>query len=143
MKRFAAAGVAVAFLSGAGLVAASAAGPSPERRPPEGPIEIGLTIRHSRFIPSSIEVPAGTDVRFVVDNTDPINHELIVGDQDVQDAHETGTETVHGSVPGEISVGAGAIATTTYRFDKPGTVLLGCHLPLHYTYGMRGEVSVT
>lgn len=131
------AAIVVTLVSGAGLVAASAAGPASG-----GVVEIPLTIRHSRFVPGAINVPTGTKVRFVVENTDPINHELIIGDQAVQDEHETGTDTVHGGVPGEISIPAGESASTTYVFETPGTVLMGCHLPGHWSYGMQGAISV-
>ena len=101
-----------------------------------------LTVRHSRFDPGTVEVPAGARVRFEVRNTDPIAHELIVGDQAVQDAHETGSEEHHGEIPGEVSVAPGAVASTTYVFERPGTVLFGCHLPGHWAYGMQGAVRV-
>jgi uncharacterized cupredoxin-like copper-binding protein len=101
-----------------------------------------LTVRHSRFVPSAVEVPNGTRVRFVVHNTDPIPHELIVGDQATQDAHETGSEEHHGDAPGEVSVAAGGTASTSYVFDRGGRVLFGCHLPGHWAYGMQGVVLV-
>ena len=104
---------------------------------------VTLTVRHSRFLPSTVDVRPGATVRLVVRNLDPIAHELIVGDQGVQDAHEAGTETSHGDRPGEVSVPAGATVETTYTFPpRPGTVLLGCHLPGHWAYGMRGTVRV-
>lgn len=109
---------------------------------PSGPEEVVVTIRHSRFEPSHLEVRAGTTVRFVVRNTDPIPHELIVGDASVQRRHERGTEPEHGDVAGEVSIPVGAVRSTTYRFDRPGEVLFGCHLPGHYAYGMRGTISV-
>lgn len=129
--------IVVTLVSGAGLVATSATGSAPE-----GVVEVALTIRHSRFVPGEISVPAGTKVRFVVDNTDPIAHELIVGDRSVQDRHETGTDSHHGTVPGEVSIAANSRASTTYVFDTPGTVLMGCHLPGHWSYGMQGAISV-
>ena len=101
-----------------------------------------LTVRHSRFSPSAVHVPRGTRVRFEVRNADPIAHELIVGDQATQDAHETGDEEHHGDVPGEVSVPPGATASTTFVFESPGTVLFGCHLPGHWAYGMQGVVRV-
>lgn len=131
------AAIVVTLVSGAGLVADSAASSASG-----GVVEIPLTIRHSRFVPGEITVPAGTKVKFVVDNTDPINHELIVGDRSVQDKHEKGTESHHGAVPGEVSIPIGGTATTTYVFDRPGTVLIGCHLPGHWAYGMQGAISV-
>jgi uncharacterized cupredoxin-like copper-binding protein len=105
-------------------------------------VTVTLTIRYSRFVPSVLEVRSGTTVRFVVRNLDPIAHELIVGDEAVQDVHERGSETHHGERPGEVSVPAGSTAETTYVFDGPGTVLLGCHLPGHWDHGMRGTVRV-
>jgi uncharacterized cupredoxin-like copper-binding protein len=99
---------------------------------------IGITIRHSRFIPAHVTVRRGTTVRFVITNTDPIDHEFILGDEAVQRRHETGTEPKHGTVPGEVSVAAGTTAETTYTFSRPGLLLIGCHAPGHYAYGMRG-----
>lgn len=108
---------------------------SPERT-------VDITIHHSRFLPANIEVAPGTTVRFVLHNTDPIDHEFIVGDEQVQARHETGTEAHHGAIPGEVSVPAGGEASTAYMFSEPGTLLIGCHLPGHYAYGMRGSVLV-
>lgn len=105
--------------------------------------EVQVKLRFSRFQPDEFEFPAGTTVTFVVENRDPIDHEFLIGDQEVQDAHEEGTEPHHGAKPGEISVPAGETRTTTYTFDEPGTLLVGCHLPTHWDYGMRGEIKVT
>jgi uncharacterized cupredoxin-like copper-binding protein len=103
---------------------------------------VEVTIHHSRFIPADLDVTAGTTVRFVLKNTDPIDHEFIIGDEPVQGRHETGAEPRHGAVPGEVSVPAGGEASTTYTFSRPGRLLIGCHLPGHYAYGMRGSVRV-
>jgi uncharacterized cupredoxin-like copper-binding protein len=103
---------------------------------------VDVTIRHSRFLPHSLEFEAGSTVRFVLRNTDPIDHEFILGNEAVQARHETGTEAHHGAIPGEVSVPAGSEASTTYTFSEPGTLLIGCHLPGHYAYGMRGTVHV-
>ena len=104
---------------------------------------IELTIRHSRFVPSTFEVERGERVRIVIRNDDPIDHELIVGEQDLQDFHEMGTASHHGGdVQGEVSVAAGEQAVTTYTFTGDNEVLYGCHLPGHWGYGMRGAVIV-
>jgi uncharacterized cupredoxin-like copper-binding protein len=81
-------------------------------------------------------------VRFVITNTDPIDHEFILGDEAVQRRHETGTEPAHGLVPGEVSAPAGAVSETSYTFSRAGVVLIGCHAPGHYAYGMQGRVLV-
>ena len=107
-----------------------------------GPVTVTLDVNHSRFSPDVIHVRVGTTVTFVVVNDDPINHELIVGDDDVHTRHENGSEADHPPVPGEVSVGPGESARTTYVFDGPGTVLFACHLPGHFDYGMHGSVRV-
>jgi uncharacterized cupredoxin-like copper-binding protein len=107
-----------------------------------GAVAVELRVVHSRFEPDRITVLAGTDVRFVVTNDDPINHELIIGDDDVHARHESGTEAAHPPVPGEVSVPALGSGTTSYRFDEPGRVLFACHLPGHFEYGMSGVVDV-
>jgi len=103
---------------------------------------IEIAIEHSAFRPARIEVARGTTVTFVIRNGDPIAHEFILGDASVQRVHERGTEAHHGSKPGEVSVPSGRTATTTYAFDEPGQLIIGCHLPGHYDYGMRGAVEV-
>lgn len=107
-----------------------------------GEVTVEVDVEHSLFSPSSLRVVAGTRVRFVVVNGDPINHELIVGPPEIHERHARGTEAEHPSIPGEVSVGPDATGVTTYRFDEPGTVELACHLPGHYEHGMRGEVEV-
>ena len=109
-----------------------------------GEVTVTLTIRHSHFDPERVSVRPGTTVRFVVRNTDPIGHELIVGDAEVHRRHETGTEAVHPPRPGEVSVPAQATAETTFRFGAPSDepVVYACHLPGHLAYGMSGEVNI-
>ena len=100
-------------------------------------------MRYSRFEPALIEVRPGETVRFVVRNADPIDHEFILGDAAVQRAHERGTEAYHPPRPGEMSVAPLVTAETTYTFpDAPGDLILGCHLPGHFAYGMRAEVRI-
>jgi uncharacterized cupredoxin-like copper-binding protein len=106
------------------------------------PQTVTVTMRYSRFAPARFVVTRGTTVRFVITNLDPIDHEFILGDEAVQRRHETGTERKHGAVPGEVSVPAGAVAETTYTFSRAGVLLIGCHAPGHYDYGMRGQVVV-
>ena len=104
---------------------------------------VELRVHHSRFAPDAIRVRPGTEVRFVVVNDDPINHELIVGDEELHRRHEDGTEPYHPPRPGEVSVGPDATAETTVVFSEPGRVEYACHLPGHYAYGMRGTVIVS
>jgi uncharacterized cupredoxin-like copper-binding protein len=117
----------------------SQAGDGPDRT-------VVVTMHHSRFEPAVLRVAPGERVRFVLRNTDPIDHEFILGDDAVQRRHEQGRDRHHhGEVPGERSVPAGREATTTYRFPAgltSRTLEFACHLPGHYAYGMHGTVRV-
>lgn len=101
-----------------------------------------LEVEHSSFSPQRLEFERGETVRFVVENGDPIDHELIIGDRAVQALHENGTERHHGAKDGEVSVPAGETAETRYTFEEEGTLIFGCHLPGHYDYGMKGVIRV-
>ncbi|HWC13505.1 MAG TPA: plastocyanin/azurin family copper-binding protein [Actinomycetota bacterium] len=101
-----------------------------------------IVIEHSRFDPAEINVREGDTITFVIRNTDPIDHELIIGNTEVQRAHEAGTEEHHGTKPGEVTIPAGTTRETTYTFASAGRLIYGCHLPRHYDYGMRGVISV-
>ena len=136
--RLALVGGIVLSLGIAGIAAAWVGGPG---RHPGDRIEI--SIHYSHFSVSSVDVPLGVPVTFVLTNDDPIDHEWIVGDAAVHARHRTGTEPVHGSRPTEVSIPAGATLETTIRFDTPGTYLYICHLPGHEAYGMVGTLEVT
>jgi uncharacterized cupredoxin-like copper-binding protein len=116
----------------------------PEPPVPLGPgnVTIELGIEHSLFEARTLRVYEGTRVRFVLDNGDPIGHELIVGGPDIHAAHAAGTHAQHGSIAGEVSVTPNGQAVTTFRFDDPGPVEFACHLPGHYEYGMHGTIEV-
>jgi uncharacterized cupredoxin-like copper-binding protein len=107
-----------------------------------GVVTVDIGIEHSHFSIEHLEVHRGTQVRFVVRNDDPIGHELVVGGPEVHARHAKGTELRHPPIPGEVSVAAGDVDLTTYRFDDPGVIEFICHLPGHEAYGMRGEISV-
>jgi len=110
---------------------------------PDPPSTVTIVMHHSRFVPGVVEARPGQAITFVVRNDDPIDHELIMGPEDVQRRHEAGREREHhGDVPGEVSVPAGSERRTTYRFTAPGSVPYACHLPGHFAYGMRGDVVV-
>jgi uncharacterized cupredoxin-like copper-binding protein len=125
-------------LGALGLLAACSGSPgSPQEQ------TVSISIEHSAFEPTALKFEAGTEVTFVIRNTDPIDHEFILGDEEVQAIHEKGTEAHHGAKPGEVSIPAGEERETTFVFESPGELIYGCHLPGHYDYGMRGLVTVT
>jgi uncharacterized cupredoxin-like copper-binding protein len=104
---------------------------------------VRITIHYSSFEPADIAVEPGETVRFVIRNTDPIDHEFILGDEEVQLVHEEGTEAHHPPRPGEVSVPSGGTVVTIYTFPRmSGSLIFGCHLPGHYDFGMRGIVTI-
>jgi uncharacterized cupredoxin-like copper-binding protein len=134
--RVAAAAVALTLLVGAAAASHGAAA-----RANAGTVHI--TIHFSSFAPGTIDVEPGETVRFVIRNTDPIDHEFILGDEHVQLVHEEGTEAHHAPRPGELSVPAGETVVTTYTFtEAPGALIFGCHLPGHYDFGMPGSYTI-
>ena len=99
-----------------------------------------VDVEHSRFEPSYLRVVAGTEVRFVLTNDDPINHELIVGPPEVHERHEGGHEAEHPPVPGRAVGRPDEQGVTSYVFDTPGTVEMACHLrPLRLRHARRGR----
>jgi len=106
------------------------------------PIEVPITIHYSHFDPSLVTVPVGRAVTFIITNTDPIDHEWIVGPPDVHEIHRHGTEAVHGGRPTEVTVPALSTRVTTITFDDPGEFGYVCHLPGHEEYGMKGTLIV-
>ena len=143
MRRRARLGAAV----GAGLLVAAtgyAVEASGAQRQALGPgvVTVEVHIDQSAFDIGSLRVEQGTLVEFVVQNDDPIDHELVVGDGEVHRRHADGTERRHPPVPGEVSVAPGDRAMTFYEFTEVGSIVYACHLPGHVAYGMQGTIEV-
>ena len=128
-------GLGLAAALGAGMVAGVLGRPA-------APAAIEIRVRFSQFEPSSITVPAGRPVTFVVANTDPIDHEWIVGDAASHARHRTGTEPAHDARPTEVTLPALSERRTTITFAEPGVLTFVCHLPGHEAYGMTGTLVV-
>lgn len=143
MRRLVRLGVAI----GAGALvatlgyAASASGSPPEVLGP-GVVTVEVRIDKSAFDIGELRVREGTLVQFVVQNDDPIDHELVVGSSEVHRQHAEGTERRHPPVPGEVSIAPGRQALTFYEFTTPGLITYACHLRGHVAYGMAGTIEV-
>jgi uncharacterized cupredoxin-like copper-binding protein len=115
---------------------------SPREVSGPGVVTVQVRIDHSRFDIGSLRVEEGTLVEFVVQNDDPIDHELVVGEGEVHRRHADGTERRHPPVPGEVSIAPGDRAKTFYEFTEVGSIVYACHLPGHVAYGMQGTIEV-
>ena len=106
------------------------------------PSKVTIDIHFSRFGPAAVSVPAGVPVTFALRNDDPIEHEWIVGTNEVHERHRSGAEPYHDQVPTEVTIPALASRLTTVTFNQPGEYAFICHLPGHEAYGMRGTLLV-
>jgi uncharacterized cupredoxin-like copper-binding protein len=133
---------AIAMLGfGLAIAATTALGASVIARSRD-PLVIPISIHWSHYEPVSARVPVGVPVTFVITNTDPIDHEWIVGDEATHERHRTGTEPVHDARPTEVTIPAGTERRTTVTFAATGSERFICHLPGHEAYGMIGTVVI-
>ena len=103
---------------------------------------VHIEIRHSRFVPAEITVPVGVPVTITLRNSDPIDHEWIVGDDQLHARHRVGTEPLHAGRPTEVPLPAMSTVTTVVVFERTGSLAFICHLPAHERYGMVGTVTI-
>lgn len=132
--------VLAACLGGEGVGTAS---PAPTVRIVE------LSMDGMRFSPDRLEVRLHETVRFLVRNPEDIPHEVFIGSEAEQLTHRA----AHGSAAPQEQAdvphyGYGAFIPAfgtgqfEYRFDAPGEVMIGCHLPGHWEAGMRALIVV-
>lgn len=124
----------VLFGSAAWAMASSGSGA------PEPAVEVSM--QHSRFWLDDSRFSPGEVVTFVLRNHDPIDHEFILGDEELQLRHESGTEPYHDQIPSEVTVPALSTVITTVTMPLHGPLIIGCHIPGHYSYGMRAEITI-
>jgi uncharacterized cupredoxin-like copper-binding protein len=121
------AGIAAAWVQGAAATPATKA---------------QISIDFSAFSPNELIATAGVPITITLVNTDPIDHEWLVGDAEFHERHRTGTEPQHGARPTEVSLPAGSTVITAVTFETPGDYAFICHLPGHEAYGMVGVLRV-
>lgn len=99
------------------------------------------------FDPAGVTIKVGEKVRFVVANEGETKHEFILGDEAAQSEHEgmgMGTGMDHGGIQlPALELAPGETKEATVLFDRPATILYGCHEPGHYKGGMVGIITVT
>lgn len=102
-----------------------------------------IEIRFSHFGPAVLDARAGEPITITLRNSDPIEHEWLVGDAAMHERHRTGTEAYHDEIPTEVTIPALETRVTTVTFDEPGDYRFICHLPGHEAYGMVGVLRVS
>jgi uncharacterized cupredoxin-like copper-binding protein len=134
--------------------------PRPEPGTADRPREVNVVMRDYLYVPDPIDLVPGETVRLQVVNGGLDWHEVVIGDQAVQDAWEVAEAATVGAPPGPtpaVSVPPGTgglrlVVSSGERSDVVWTVpgdpaevaslIFGCHIPGHYARGMRAEVRV-
>ena len=144
------------------LGAALAAAPAPVQeiaRPgtTESPRAVTVIMRDYGFDPEPLRLVPGETVRLTVFNGGLVEHELVLGDERVQDAWSLANAQATppalfasappASVPAEVDglrllVASGLSTVVDYTVPAAGTLEMICHLPGHADQGMVGEVTL-
>jgi uncharacterized cupredoxin-like copper-binding protein len=109
---------------------------------------VAVTMRDLAFEPDRLEVKAGETVEFAFTNAGSQEHEAVIGDEMLQESQEGGGSDSHASghhgsmKVARVVLSPGRSSKLTYTFDKPGEILIGCHVPGHWKAGMKLAVAV-
>jgi uncharacterized cupredoxin-like copper-binding protein len=147
------------------LVGACDAGTPPPTPPvvagsSAAPRDVNIVLKDWVFLPDPVDVVPGETVILHVINGGLIVHELVIGDQAVQDAWEVAEAAAADPPPGPTPVvtvpgdqaGIRVVVASGQRIDLTWTVpstsdvvarlILGCHIPGHWAKGMRASVQI-
>jgi len=97
------------------------------------------------FVPSTLTVGAGEQIRFQIHNSGRTAHEFML-DSLQHNAHhklamEKNPEMQHNDPNGK-TLDPGQSAEILWRFSKSGTFEFACLIPGHYEAGMHGNIAV-
>ncbi|MBA2718605.1 MAG: hypothetical protein H0U52_05065 [Chloroflexi bacterium] len=124
------------------------------------PREVNIVLKDWVFLPDPVDVVPGETVLLHVVNGGLEIHELVVGDQAVQDAWEIAEAAGADPPPGPTPIvsvapdvaGLRVVVPSGRRVDvvwtvpaDPATVaglVFGCHIPGHWAKGMKGGVRI-
>jgi uncharacterized cupredoxin-like copper-binding protein len=124
------------------------------------PREVNIVLKDWIFLPDPVDVVPGETVLLHVVNGGLEIHELVIGDQAVQDAWEAAELATVGAPPGPtpaVSVppelaGIRVVVPSGQRVDvtwhvpasaaEVNGLLLGCHIPSHWAKGMHARFEV-
>jgi uncharacterized cupredoxin-like copper-binding protein len=140
--------------------AACDAGPPPATPPirpgsSAAPREVNIVMKDWVFLPDPVDVVPGETVLFHVVNGGLEIHEVVIGDQAVQDAWESAEAAAANPPPGATPLvnvppdvaGIRIVVASGQRIDLTWAVpaeratlsglVIGCHIPGHWAKGMR------
>ncbi len=98
-----------------------------------------------RFTPESINARKGETIRFVVNNSGKLKHEMVLGSIKELKEHAAlmlkSPEMEHAD-SNQISVDPGKTGELIWQFTNAGTFDFACLQPGHFEAGMRGKIAV-
>jgi uncharacterized cupredoxin-like copper-binding protein len=158
--------VARLFVLAVACVLVAGCGDAPVATPPvtpgtsTRPRDVNVIARDDVFSPPVVDLVPGETVVFHVVNGGLDAHEMVLGDQGVQDAWEVAEANAPPVRPGispsvsvppgmaglRIVVGSGQRADVTWTVPTNqatvGGLIVGCHVPGHYAKGMHVPVRI-
>jgi uncharacterized cupredoxin-like copper-binding protein len=107
-------------------------------------VEIAMS-DEMRFTPASITARKGETIRFVVNNSGKLKHEMVLGS--IRELKEHAAlmlkfpEMEHADA-NQLSVEPGKTGELIWQFTNAGTFDFACLQPGHFEAGMRGKIAV-
>lgn len=99
-----------------------------------------------RFTPADITVKQGETIRFIVNNSGKLKHEMVLGtEKELKEHYEVmkkHPEMEHAD-PNHVTVEPGKSGEMIWQFTQAGRVDFACLHPGHYDAGMKGAVTVS
>ena len=146
-RRFAAIGVALAAF---GAIAHGDERPEKAYGKPGDRVKASRTVEiamsdEMRFTPASITARKGETIRFVVNNSGKLKHEMVLGSIEELQEHAAlmrkFPEMEHADT-NQLSVDPGKTGELIWQFTNAGTFDFACLQPGHFEAGMRGRIAV-
>lgn len=117
---------------------------------PGEPAKVSRTIKVEmndamRFVPSAITVKRGDTVRFLVNNSGRVKHEMVLGSAAELMEHAALMRrfpTMQHADPNQVAVEPGQTGELIWQFTRAGKVDFACLQPGHFEAGMKGKVAV-
>jgi uncharacterized cupredoxin-like copper-binding protein len=97
------------------------------------------------FVPSTLEVKRGEQVKFIITNAGAITHEFVLADTAANLKHAAMMKEypdMEHDDPNGKTVQAGKKTEILWKFTKAGTFEFACNIPGHRESGMLGSVVV-
>lgn len=106
---------------------------------------IKVDMTEMRFVPAELTVKRGETIRFVVNNSGHLMHEMVLGRMEDLKQHaelmRKHPEMEHDE-PYMAHVAAGKTGSLVWQFTRAGEFHYGCLIPGHFESGMVGRVRV-